>query len=192
MQSSTLTKQLILECADGLKGVVDILETDTLAHVRNKIYDEWDDDLIPLPDFGFHVDEIRISLKQEKKNKAWDVLSKKVRLQQKIISCTKNVNSNRVESVKKESLPNNAEIPASKRIKSETSQLECVSPALEVLCMEYGDPIEQESTKPCASEISFTSDTYSALRKESTKESHNSHLDEVNRTDSQLCYGEYI
>ena len=150
MQSSTLTKQLILECADGLKGVIDILETDTLAHVRNKIYDEWDDDLIPLPDFGFHVDEIRISLKQEKKNKAWDVLSKKVRLQQKIISCTKNVNRNRIESMKVESLPSNSEPTQSKRIKTEFSQLECKSPALEVLCMEYGEPIEQESVKQSA------------------------------------------
>lgn len=76
------TKELVIICADGIKGVLDVQETDTLADVRKQIEDELDDDLI-VPDYGFHVGEIRISVKQERKKRAWDVLEKVISMQPK-------------------------------------------------------------------------------------------------------------
>ena len=72
------TKELILTCFDGVKGSIDTTETDTLATLRDKIHEELDDDLIPIPGFGFHVNDIRVSLKQETKKRTWDLIASKV------------------------------------------------------------------------------------------------------------------
>jgi len=76
------TKELVLVCAGGIKGVLDVQEKDTLADVRIQIDEELDDDLI-VPDFAFHVDDVRISQKQERKKLAWLVLDKIVSIQAK-------------------------------------------------------------------------------------------------------------
>ena len=47
--------------------------TETLEDVRARILEELDSDLI-LPDFGFHINEVRVSQKQEKTKRAWDIL----------------------------------------------------------------------------------------------------------------------
>lgn len=72
----------MLVCAGGIKGVLDVQEKDTLADVRIQIDEELDDDLI-VPDFAFHVNNVRISQKQERKKSAWLVLDKIVSLQAK-------------------------------------------------------------------------------------------------------------
>jgi len=70
------TKELIITCAGGVKGLLDVSENDTLADIRNQVYDELDEDLI-LPNFAFRVNgRIRISKKQEKKKLAWDLLDR--------------------------------------------------------------------------------------------------------------------
>eukprot|EP01083_Nonionella_stella_P070254 187862_1 len=77
------TLQLIITCADGIKGTLDVRENDTLADVRTQMYEELDADLI-LPSFGFHINgNIRISKKQEKKKKAWDLLDEDLSIQLK-------------------------------------------------------------------------------------------------------------
>lgn len=76
------TKELILICAGGIKGVLDVQEHDTLASVRTLIDQELDDDLI-IPDFAFHVNSVRISRKQESKKLAWSVIGKVVSLESK-------------------------------------------------------------------------------------------------------------
>uniref|UniRef100_A0A7S1ZFA6 Uncharacterized protein n=1 Tax=Ditylum brightwellii TaxID=49249 RepID=A0A7S1ZFA6_9STRA len=73
------TKELVLVCAGGIKGALDVKEKDTLADVRCQIEEEFDDDLI-VPDFAFHVDGIRISQKQEKKKLGWQIVGKVVSL----------------------------------------------------------------------------------------------------------------
>ena len=75
-------KELVLVCAGGIKGVLDVQEKDTLADVRIQIDEELDDDLI-VSDFAFHVDDVRISQKQERKKLAWLVLDKRVSIQAK-------------------------------------------------------------------------------------------------------------
>lgn len=79
------TKDLILTCVGGIKGVVDVNENDTLADVRAMIYSELDEDLI-LPDFAFHVDDVRISEKQEKKKRAWELMGKDLNIGLKNLS----------------------------------------------------------------------------------------------------------
>ena len=69
-----------LEYAPGCKAFIDALETDRLEDIRKKIQEEWDEGMIPSP-FRFHFDEFRFALKQEKKIRAWDLLSNNVRLQ---------------------------------------------------------------------------------------------------------------
>ena len=121
--STSSTKRLILECAHGVKGAIDTLEADTLTHVREKIHEELDDDMIPNPDFSLHVDDIRIALKQEKKNRAWDLLSQNIRLQVKIppISSLDGFN-NGTTSLNQIILENTGSEPLSaKRIRTETS-----------------------------------------------------------------------
>ena len=76
------TKELVLLCAGGTKGVLEIKEKDTLADVRIQIDKELDDDLI-VPDFAYYVDGVRISQKQECKKLAWQVLDKIVSLRAK-------------------------------------------------------------------------------------------------------------
>jgi len=76
------TKELVLLCAGGTKGVLEVKEKDTLADVRIKIDKELDDDLI-VPDFAYYVDGVRISQKQECKRFAWQVLDKFVSLRAK-------------------------------------------------------------------------------------------------------------
>jgi hypothetical protein len=80
MQSMEATKELILTCFDGVKGSIDTTETDTLATLRDKIHEELDDDMIPIPGFGFHVNDIRVSLKQETKKRTWDLITSKVKV----------------------------------------------------------------------------------------------------------------
>ena len=70
----TTWKELIIICAGGIKGTVDVSETDTLADVRKRIEDELDDDLL-IPNFAFHVDGVRISIKQEHRKYAWQILN---------------------------------------------------------------------------------------------------------------------
>ena len=67
------TKELILICANDTKGMLDVVESATLADARKQIYEELDDDLI-IPDFAFHVNGIRVSVKQETRKIAWDYI----------------------------------------------------------------------------------------------------------------------
>ena len=74
------TKELNLTCFNGVKGSIDTTETDTLATLRDKIHKELDDDMIPIPDFGFHVNDRRVSVKQETKKRTWDLITSKVKV----------------------------------------------------------------------------------------------------------------
>ena len=70
------TKELIITCAGGVKGLLDVSENDTLADIRNQVCGELDADLI-LPSFAFRINgDIRISKKQETKKRAWDLLDR--------------------------------------------------------------------------------------------------------------------
>lgn len=57
--------------------MIDVSATDTMADVRAKALDEFDDDMLPnrSPDFFISIGQIRLSKKQEHKKLAWDVLS---------------------------------------------------------------------------------------------------------------------
>ena len=161
------TKRLILECAYGVKGVIDTLETDTLANVREKIHEELDDDLIPSPAFGFHIDEIRISLKQEKKNRAWDVLSKNVRLQVKKPIPFFDGFNNGTTLLNQNLLQNNPESPPTKRMRTDLLAIEYNFPRAvsEDLCMKDSSglarknhdipPGEQKSLTYGSNEMSY-------------------------------------
>ena len=81
--STITTKQLVITCADEIKGLLDVHQDDTLADVRNRIHEELDDDLIVTPAFGFHLNGIRVSEKQENKRKAWDLLDEDVSIRAK-------------------------------------------------------------------------------------------------------------
>ena len=67
-----MTKELLIVTGD-LKGEVEICETDTLKDVRALILEEFDDEMLPFQDFCFHVNDIRISEKQERKKQAWNL-----------------------------------------------------------------------------------------------------------------------
>ena len=69
----TPTKELVITCAGGIRGALEVTSTETLEDVRARILEELDSDLI-LPDFGFHINEVRVSQKQEKTKRAWDIL----------------------------------------------------------------------------------------------------------------------
>ena len=77
------TKQLVITCADGIKGYLDVHQDDTLADLRTRIHEELDDDLVIVPAFGFHLNGIRVSEKQENKRKAWDLLDEDVSIRAK-------------------------------------------------------------------------------------------------------------
>ena len=49
-----ITQQLIITCAGGVKGLLDVSENETLADVRSRLYNELDADL-SLPHFGFYI-----------------------------------------------------------------------------------------------------------------------------------------
>ena len=64
------TKELISTCAREIKGTLDVYD------VRNKVHGKIDEDL-SLPNFASRVNGgIRISKKEEKKKRAWDLLDK--------------------------------------------------------------------------------------------------------------------
>eukprot|EP01083_Nonionella_stella_P021943 60714_1 len=70
------TKELIITCAGGVKETLDVYENDTLADIRNQVHGKIDEELI-FPNFSFRVNgSVRISKKQEKKKRAWDLLDK--------------------------------------------------------------------------------------------------------------------
>jgi hypothetical protein len=66
----TMTKELVIVSGD-IRGEVEVCQTDTLHDVRALILEEFDDDMLPFEDFCFHVNDIRISEKQEGKKQAW-------------------------------------------------------------------------------------------------------------------------
>lgn len=68
--SNTLT--LIIECPNHKKGCVNVLITDTVERVRQKILDEFDSDMVP-DRFCFLIGNVRISRKQEKTIKIKDL-----------------------------------------------------------------------------------------------------------------------
>jgi hypothetical protein len=67
-----MTKELVIVAGD-IKGAVEICETDTLEDVRALILEEFDDDMLPFEYFCFHVNDIRISEKQERKKQVWSL-----------------------------------------------------------------------------------------------------------------------
>ena len=76
-------KELVLISANGTKGSLGIPRGSTLEDVRQLIDGEFDDDMIP-PDFAFHVmNDVRISMKQEKKKLAWGYLDKGLSIKSK-------------------------------------------------------------------------------------------------------------
>jgi hypothetical protein len=80
--TATTPKELVIVSGD-IKGEVEITETDTLKDVRALILEEFDDDMLPCQDFCFHVNDIRISEKQERKKLAWDLSPKRISLHSK-------------------------------------------------------------------------------------------------------------
>ena len=71
------TKELIITCAGGVKGLLDVSENDTLADIQNQVDDELDHEDLILPNFAFRINgDIRISEKQEKKKRAWDLIDR--------------------------------------------------------------------------------------------------------------------
>ena len=67
-----MTKGLVVFWGE-IKGEVDICETDTLQDVRALILEEFDKDMLPCQDFCFHLNDIRVSEKQERKKQAWNI-----------------------------------------------------------------------------------------------------------------------
>ena len=67
-----MTKGLVILWGE-IKGEVEICETDTLQNVRALILEEFDNDMLPCQDFCFHLNDIRVSEKQESKKKAWNI-----------------------------------------------------------------------------------------------------------------------
>ena len=68
----TMMKGLVILWGE-IKGEVEICETDTLQNVRALILEEFDNDMLPCQDFCFHLNDIRVSEKQESKKKAWNI-----------------------------------------------------------------------------------------------------------------------
>jgi hypothetical protein len=66
--TTTMTKELVIVSGD-IKGEVEVCQTDTLHDVRALILQEFNDDMLPFEDFCFHVNDIRISKKQECKKR---------------------------------------------------------------------------------------------------------------------------
>lgn len=99
------TKELILICADGEKGMLDVDESMTLADVRKQIYEELDDDLI-IEDFVFHIDGVRVSAKQETRKNVYDfIVGNKV-----VAMKAKNTKSNAREAIQTNSDSNKREL----------------------------------------------------------------------------------
>ena len=69
-------EELSIACCDGAcTGFVEVCRTDTLSDVRSLVMDDFDDDMIPDDgDFYFAVNGIRLSIKQEARKSAWDLL----------------------------------------------------------------------------------------------------------------------
>ena len=67
-----MTKGLVIVWGE-IKGEVEICETDTLQDVRALILEEFDKDMLPCQDFCFHLNDIRVSEKQERKKHAWNI-----------------------------------------------------------------------------------------------------------------------
>jgi len=104
------TLEFIIQCAGDIKGAVDVKEADTLEDVRKKIEEELDDDLIPVPGFGFHVNGIRISQKQERKKRAWDLLDEHISIRGKRTRAATTMNvGQEMQAIK----------PSEKRLKTE-------------------------------------------------------------------------
>ena len=67
------TKELPIQTG-GVRGMVEVGPYDTLAKVRLKIVEQWDDDMLPAEDFCLWVGPTRLSRKQEARKRAWDCI----------------------------------------------------------------------------------------------------------------------
>ena len=68
------TKREFILRSKGVDGYVEVSETDRLSDVRKLILEDFDEDQLPGPNFVFHVNEIRVSTKQEGRRLAYDIL----------------------------------------------------------------------------------------------------------------------
>ena len=60
------SKQLVIICADGIKGLLHIHQDDTIADMRIRTHKELNDDLITTPTFGFRVNKLYIRNKRRR------------------------------------------------------------------------------------------------------------------------------
>jgi hypothetical protein len=63
------------EANPSIQARSSIVETDTFQQVRATILEEFDDDMMPGPDFCFHVNGCCLSRKQESCRLAWSILT---------------------------------------------------------------------------------------------------------------------
>ena len=74
------TQELIVTCLSD-DGSVEVNETDTLLQVRAFILEEWDEEQLPVKEFYFKVNGIRISSRQEGRTLTFDLLAKKAKIE---------------------------------------------------------------------------------------------------------------
>ena len=86
-QRMAAKKELIVTSL-GEDGYVEVSATDTLTQVRALILEELDEEQLPVKEFSFKVNGIRISAKQEERKLAFDLLEAKIELVPKSIKRT--------------------------------------------------------------------------------------------------------
>jgi hypothetical protein len=74
-----VVRSLVVETG-GDRGMVQIEPRHSLHDVRHLIQEEFDDEMIPQPDFYFMLDDVRIGRKQEARYKAMQFLDRNVKL----------------------------------------------------------------------------------------------------------------
>jgi len=141
------TKELILICAGGVKGYLDVGEKDTLEDVRCLIEEELDDDLI-MPNFAFHVDDIRISNKQEKKKLAWQILNKVVSIQPKRSrTLEEDVDNVQSPSPKKQKRASEAIKSEVQLVSKDSKPLPCEKPTGDAAVVENSNSFQNETNE---------------------------------------------
>mmetsp|Transcript_40010 Transcript_40010/g.60078 ORF Transcript_40010/g.60078 Transcript_40010/m.60078 type:complete len:419 (-) Transcript_40010:750-2006(-) len=141
------TKELILICAGGVKGYVDVGEKDTLEDVRYQIKEELDDDLI-IPNFAFQIGDIRVSQKQEKKKLAWQILNKVVSLQPKRSRPLEEDVDNVQSTVPKKQKRASEAIKAEEQLVSKDSKpLPCEKPTAEAAVVKNANSSQNETNE---------------------------------------------
>jgi len=157
------TKELILICAGGVKGYVDVGEKDTLEDVRYQIKEELDDDLI-VPNFAFQIGDIRVSQRQEKKKLAWQILNKVVSLQPKRSRPLEEDVDNVQSTVPKKQKRASEAIKAEEQLVSKDSKpLPCEKPTAEAAVVKNANSSQNE-TYDASSAMSDKTDAWKSSK----------------------------